>query len=95
MIDHDAIPRAGHHPQDQRKTADRAIDHHHLVCPGRKPPRGIACGDGFPQRRQPKLIVTRKREMLRNGRERMGIGLVDLRPGIERRGGEIQRGTGC
>jgi hypothetical protein len=93
VIDHDAISRPGHHPQYQRKAADGAIDHHHFVCAGGKAPRGIARSDGLPQRRQPKLIVTRQREVLGNGRERVGISLVDLRPGIEGGSGEIQCGT--
>ncbi len=95
VIDHHAIPRPGHHPQYQRKPADGTVDHHHLVCPGGKTPRGIACGNSLAQRRQPKLIVARQREVLGNGRKRMGIGLVDLWPGMEGGCGEIQGGTRC
>ena len=53
MIDHDAISRPGHHPQDQREAADGAIDHHYFVRAGGKAPRGVARSDGLPQRRQP------------------------------------------
>ena len=70
MIDHDAIARAGHHPQYQRKTADGTIDHHHFVCAGRQPACGIASGNGVAQSRQAELIVTGQRKMLGDCGER-------------------------
>ena len=94
MVDDDAIAWPGHHAQYQRKAADGTINDHHFVCPRWQPARGIARGNGFPQRGQPELVIARQRKVLGNRRQRMGIRLMDFGPGIECGGGQVQRRAG-
>ena len=94
VIHHYPIAWPGEHAQYQRQPADGAVNHHHLFCPGRQAARRIACGDGFAQGQQSQLVIAGLRQMLRHGGQGMGIGLMDLRPGTQGGGGEIQRRTG-
>ncbi len=93
MIDHDAVAGAGQQPQDEREAVLRTVGDHDFVRVRRYPARCVELGHRRPQLREADRLVSRARQVCRQGGHRVDIGAMHRLAGRKRRDREVDHAS--